>query len=1008
MDHICLRCEKSDGDLWLCTGLCVSAYHLHCLQIDANANLDPTTWKCPSCQNHLHICFYCHQTGSSFYHENAVQQEPSQTHTPPLHDNISYVSKCRALSCGKFYHLECITKLALARIAGTHFICPLHTCASCEQSGAKKESVRCARCPVAYHTSCLPRKNVQLLTGNCILCPKHEKKEKEAICDGEESESKQITDTEEESEVINENETELRQYVQSLKRDKKKKKKKKRKRKCVEDAVRNMEMDSVFDDTHSIESALPNTFDKVTVETSNATLSDAFYQVNCIESTQIECEDRLQSSSSVIPISTEIESNTEATQVKQETIQDDNHHRRFNATLAESEEKERSKHHFDIILYPPKAFDFHKNDAQPPNVISRDDTIARVGNEIDNIEALEDETLLENDAFEHRKETLKKAKRLKRDVNQDEEAKWVQCDACEKWRIVPKEFDLDTMPEQWFCHMNTWNTQAATCEIPEEASTILSEKGKAARAAAVSRRKRKAKQVKAKKSSDSHCLIDRKQRSESVLTVKVPSSEDAFSLASGSLGSNGTPNTGKKRKLKVKEKHKEVKWVQCENPKCGKWRIVPSHINISVLPVTWYCHLNTWAPELARCDVTNPPEVENIFATKPQARRSSKKSKGHSDICVSNGSGKSSLANQTTASNAKSLKQSRHWKSTTPMSCASNTGMDTGTHTDWNTANGIPIAKGIGIKKTVLEWAQCEKCNKWRKLPQHIKSSTLPDKWFCSMNHWDVARASCRVPEEVDNEPLEHKTMVHLEGSTRVLKPQEENGCVEVLPSVNMTGTFANTSHAKGTFRAKRGKLSYTELLFASTGHLRKTYTEESSTSSFEHEGIVYYRDDQYSESSLYATSGKSALRDEKLPEEMEEMANIEKIASDIMGIMSVREAKSIREIVCEMMKVEGISPKSAHVSEMLSLLPGIAHALNYLMDTKQVERVEVSATMKTVDAIESEGDTSTKLSIGALPIGLESFPRNTGFVQYYRRAPLRPLQARKLWKVCATTMLIT
>lgn len=129
MDHICLRCEKTNGDLWLCKGPCVSAYHLNCLQIDTNAPLNPEKWICPSCQSHHHICFYCHHIGSSLNREqDSIEQEPSESHTLPPSNNIGYVSKCRALSCGKFYHLECITKLALARIAGTHFICPVSEC----------------------------------------------------------------------------------------------------------------------------------------------------------------------------------------------------------------------------------------------------------------------------------------------------------------------------------------------------------------------------------------------------------------------------------------------------------------------------------------------------------------------------------------------------------------------------------------------------------------------------------------------------------------------------------------------------------------------------------------------------------------------------------------------------------------------------------------------------------------------------------------------------------------
>ena len=48
-----------------------------------------------------------------------------------------------------------------------------------------------------------------------------------------------------------------------------------------------------------------------------------------------------------------------------------------------------------------------------------------------------------------------------------------------------------------------------------------------------------------------------------------------------------------------------------------------------------------------------------------------------------------------------------------------------------------------------VEWVQCETCLTWRKLPLTIKASSLPDKWYCRMNHWDKSRASCSAPQEI-------------------------------------------------------------------------------------------------------------------------------------------------------------------------------------------------------------------------------------------------------------------
>ena len=54
-----------------------------------------------------------------------------------------------------------------------------------------------------------------------------------------------------------------------------------------------------------------------------------------------------------------------------------------------------------------------------------------------------------------------------------------------------------------------------------------------------------------------------------------------------------------------------------------------------------------------------------------------------------------------------------------------------------------------------VKWVQCEKCDKWRKLPAHIEPDELPDTWYCSMNTWN-SNLSCDTPEDkADSSHLE-------------------------------------------------------------------------------------------------------------------------------------------------------------------------------------------------------------------------------------------------------------
>ncbi|POM84725.1 CW-type Zinc Finger family protein [Cryptosporidium meleagridis] len=56
----------------------------------------------------------------------------------------------------------------------------------------------------------------------------------------------------------------------------------------------------------------------------------------------------------------------------------------------------------------------------------------------------------------------------------------------------------------------------------------------------------------------------------------------------------------------------------------------------------------------------------------------------------------------------------------------------------------------------LVDWAQCELCKKWRKLPLGMNPNTLPEEWVCTMNTWDKLYSSCDAAEEVVGIPPEN------------------------------------------------------------------------------------------------------------------------------------------------------------------------------------------------------------------------------------------------------------
>ena len=56
-------------------------------------------------------------------------------------------------------------------------------------------------------------------------------------------------------------------------------------------------------------------------------------------------------------------------------------------------------------------------------------------------------------------------------TNLQEHDNWVQCDECNKWRMLPPEADAENLPEKWFCPMNVLVKEHASCSFPEKDQT---------------------------------------------------------------------------------------------------------------------------------------------------------------------------------------------------------------------------------------------------------------------------------------------------------------------------------------------------------------------------------------------------------------------------------------------------------------------------------------------------------------------------------------------------------
>ena len=251
---------------------------------------------------------------------------------------------------------------------------------------------------------------------------------------------------------------------------------------------------------------------------------------------------------------------------------------------------------------------------------------------------------------------------------------------------------------------------------------------------------------------------------------------------------------GKKKKKKRKEMegdtgHEDIpefQWVQCD--KCSKWRVIPSSV-VDSLPPKWYCANNEWDKKRASCDAPEqtPKQVQKERKRKKRklmmereaaeaaertaaglAAETSSNMQNSDDAKTSNRASPSETSfdsgrgGDAAKAEKKSVASNKKTKTAATSEVPSipeeepkprgrgrprrNPPKETATASAPTTPR--PNAPSTTDEADNVEWVQCEKCDKWRKLPPHISADELPDVWYCSMNTWNPGAASCSAPED--------------------------------------------------------------------------------------------------------------------------------------------------------------------------------------------------------------------------------------------------------------------
>ncbi|XP_028123083.1 B3 domain-containing protein Os07g0563300-like [Camellia sinensis] len=102
---------------------------------------------------------------------------------------------------------------------------------------------------------------------------------------------------------------------------------------------------------------------------------------------------------------------------------------------------------------------------------------------------------------------------------------------------------------------------------------------------------------------------------------------------------------------------------------------------------------------------------------------------------------------------------------------------------------GRPTIFATDHKGEKIQWAQCEDCFKWRKVPP---DAFLPSRWTCSENWWDPERSVCSVVQELTAEQLEDLVATSTQAAAKKMKvAKQDPDSVEALEGLDALANLA-------------------------------------------------------------------------------------------------------------------------------------------------------------------------------------------------------------------------
>jgi len=291
------------------------------------------------------------------------------------------------------------------------------------------------------------------------------------------------------------------------------------------------------------------------------------------------------------------------------------------------------------------------------------------------------------------------------DSNEDDN-NWVQCDQCKKWRIIPNHIKISSLPERWYCHLNVYDPKRNSCDAPEQT----------ARTPVVDKKRKRG---------------GKKKRLRVAEAIDSANTEEAIGL--GRHDSSQSETTKEKVRARSPTPKEETKAKDAPQI-CGSSTPKPPRSSPNSISVG--SAENASIPE-AEPEV--PPPTRK--ASKPEKKTTKRLPDAPLETIPE-------VAPDEVPVKVKRGRSGRSRKEIKESNTKDGSSKEREPEQGNSSGRGGASTQPADQDRENVEWVQCEKCDKWRKLPPHISADELPDVWYCSLNTWNVSSASCDAPED--------------------------------------------------------------------------------------------------------------------------------------------------------------------------------------------------------------------------------------------------------------------